>query len=140
MERGRRESSETEIAADKCPACDRGFESLFDFPVVQITALERTPIPSDLILPEDWEIFVDPEAKSGNRKVPSEVKALFDDETVVKGRVQYGNGTLWRDTVEYEGWQWSRIKYGDEGHYNKAKILLGGGIIIASAVEPYIPT
>lgn len=141
MERTRPELSDTEPAGDKCHSCDRDFESLFDFPVVKVTAFERTSISTDLVLPDVHEIFVDPQSKSGNRRVPPEVKALFDDENVVKGRRQDGEGSVWRDTVDYDGWQWSRIKYGEDdtkSSYHKAKILLGGGIIIATAVEPYL--
>ena len=66
---------------------------------------------------------------------------MFDDESVVKGRRQDGEGSVWRDTVDYDGWQWSRIKYGEDdanSSHHKAKMLPGGGIIIAAAVEPYL--
>lgn len=141
MERHRSELVLTEPAGDKCHACDRDFESLFDFPVVQVTAFERTSIPSDLVLPDEHEIFVDPKSKSANRRVPPEIKALFDNERVIKGRRQDGEGSAQRETVDYDGWQWSRIKYGEDNtnsSYHRAKMLPGGGIIIATAVEPYL--
>ena len=103
MERERPELSQTEPAGDKCHACNRDFESIFDFPIVLVTAFERTPISTNLVLPDEREIFVDPQARVGNRKVPAGIKDLFDDESVVKERRQYGEGTLWRDIVDYEG-------------------------------------
>lgn len=143
MERRERpELYQTEPAGDGCHACERDFESLFDFPIVRVAAFDRTVIPTDLVLPDAWEIFVDPEAKVGNRKVPAEIKALFDDENVVKGRRQDSESSVWRDTVNHDGWQWSRIKHGEDNvnsSYSKARILFGGGSHIASVVEPYLP-
>ena len=43
--------------------------------------------------------------------------------------------------MDHEGLQWSRIKHGDDyknWSYHKARLLPGGGVLIATAVEPYL--
>ena len=138
MERHLVENAETAQASDKCYACRRDLEHLFDFPIVQVTGFERLPIPNQIVLPQDREIFVDPDAKSSNRRVPEEVKALFDDDAVTKGKKPYGSMTI--DLVNFEGYQWSRQKFSEVGEswYHRAKLLPSGGDLIRPVVEPFI--
>ncbi len=130
-------TSETVQAEDKCYACQRGLERFFDFPVVQLTGFERVSIPTDLVLPHEIEIYVEPSSIGGNQKVPEDVMALFHDETVTKERML--SGDAWTDFINHEGWQWQRIKYeGDASLYQRARIFEGGGNFITLAIEPFL--
>src|SRR3989344_1668610 len=142
MERQVVEGAETIQASDKCYACRRGLECLFDFPVVKVTGFKRIQVHTDLVLPRDrGVIFVDPDnksIKSINWEVPKEVKALFDDDTVVKEQKLSDFMTV--DLVNFEGYQWGRQRFGKGGEslYHRAKILPGGGDLIRPVVEPFL--
>lgn len=130
-------TSETVQAADKCYACQRGLESLFDFPIVQLTGFERVPMPTDLVLPHETEIYVEPGSNQGNSKVPEDVMALFQDETVAKERRL--SGEVWTDIINHEGWQWQRLNYGKDANlYQRAKIFEGGGTLLYPQIEPFL--
>jgi len=138
MERAVEERAETIQAADQCYACEKKLERLLDFPIVQITGFERLSIPTDLVLPQEREIYVDPDSDTSNRRVPEEIKALFENEAVEKQEALFGE-TL-RDTIVHQGWQWQRIRYegSESSHYQRAKIHPNVGELLTSAIEPFL--
>ncbi|MBI4153731.1 hypothetical protein HY501_00180, partial [Candidatus Woesearchaeota archaeon] len=64
--------------ADQCPACEREFRCLEDYPLIYIATFNKGDIPAELEFPFlDPTTFVEPSSKFCNEKVPAKVLGLF---------------------------------------------------------------
>lgn len=87
---------------DRCPACEREFTSLYDYPRVYISKIVRTEAPADLKIPGQIRIlFVHPAKEFGNAKLPQRVVELFGSPLV--------NGSGQEYVEDKKGWSWSRF-------------------------------
>lgn len=90
---------------DKCPACEREFKSLNDYPLIYVASFNRKSIPSDLKFPfHDWTLFVGPNSEVNNERPPAEVLDFFKQN---RGAKQF----------EYNGWKWKLNGKWENGHY-----------------------
>jgi len=92
---------------DKCPTCEREFQSLDDYPLIYIASFNRGSIPVDLKFPfYDRTIFVGPNSKVDNERPPVEVLDFFKHNREAK-------------QFEYNDWKWTLEGKWENGRYNR---------------------
>jgi hypothetical protein len=90
---------------DKCPTCEREFQSLDDYPLIYVASFNRESIPADLKFPfYDWTIFVGPNSELSNKRPPAEILEFFKNKRKAK-------------KFEYNGWKWTLEGKWENGKY-----------------------
>lgn len=65
---------------ERCPTCDRRFESITDYPLVKVVKVERLPLsPNASFTVRDNFIFAGPKLKVRNARPPKPVLHFFRD-------------------------------------------------------------
>lgn len=91
---------------DKCPCCERKFNSITDFPRVLIRDFKKIEMPQELVFPS-LASYVGPNSKCGNDRVPEIVSNYFKANK--RERLFENEGIVW----EFNG------PRGDTGTYIK---------------------
>lgn len=117
------------------------FTHLYYHPLVYVVDIERQPLPTDLVMPTENEIFIDPKGEYAYRPlkyrnyrynedalisdVPPEVLELFEG--------------IDKNIVEYRGWRWGKSEEVGVGYfYERGRIVPKGGERIMAKVDPYL--
>ena len=109
---------------DKCPTCEREFQSLEDCPLIYVSIFNRGSIPTDLKFPfYDWTIFVGPNSEACNERPPAEVLKFFKSNKKAK---EFG----------YDGWKWTLEGKWENGHYHRENP--DQKEIIVARLNPYL--
>lgn len=110
---------------DNCPACERPFRSLTDFPLVYIVNFVKHSLPPNLSFPyQDTQLFADPESRLSNDRPPQEVTNFFRENVEAK-------------TFEHSGWVWHKPRDTKTDVYHRTQDQRG---IILEQLNPYFGT